>query len=269
MKFGCCVNIDKYDDLVLLGYDFIELSGSEVYDMSEVEFDKARNVIKDGRVKCNGLNAFLRPDIKIVGEVDRPRVDEYVEKVIIRAGSLGAKTIAIGSPLSRIIPTGFPKAKAIEQITEFTEHVCQIGEPLGIRILVEPLAGEFTNTINHISDALAVLNRIKSKNAGLLVDYYHFALENEELETLDRKVGETLWHVHIGEPVGRTYLVPDQIPSYSRFVRQLKTIGYDRSISIEASFDDEKFQEVAALSLKILKKIDCLEVPIHRARGMA
>jgi len=254
MKFGCCVNIDKYDDLVLLGYDFIELSGSEIYNMSEAEFDSTRNVIRDGPLKCNSLNAFLRPNIMVVGDVDRPCVNDYVEIVVNRAGNLGIKTIALGSPLSRKMPIDFPKSKAIAQIVEFTQYICQLTEHLGIRILIEPVCNELTNTINQISDALAVIDCINSKNVGLLVDYYHFVKEKEKLESLNHKVSELLWHVHIAEPVGRTFLIQEQAPVYTRFFKQLRSIGYDKTISIEAFFDTGKFREDAALSLQILKK---------------
>ena len=67
MKFGCCINFDKYDILVDIGFDFIELSGAVIHDLDEFEFSNINGIIGNNKVKCCGFNSLLRPDIKVVG----------------------------------------------------------------------------------------------------------------------------------------------------------------------------------------------------------
>lgn len=257
MRFGCCVNIDRYYDLVAEGYDFIELPGSDIYSMDEYEFENVKKTINKGEVKCSGFNAFLKHDVQVVGQrVDNARVEEYIDKVIYRGGVLGIQTIGIGSPLSRMIPPGFPREKAIEQIIAFIEKACKNAEPYGIRILLEPLSKIETNFVNNIDEALKILKHIRSKNRGLLVDFYHFCLEKENTETLDIEVAKCLYHVHIAEETGRTYLLPSNYSVYEEFIKRLKYIGYDSRISIEANYKD--YKKDASSSLKILREIDRL-----------
>jgi sugar phosphate isomerase/epimerase len=255
MKFGCCVNIGLYDELVRSGYDFIELSGSDIYNMDEDEFNNVKSIIAKGTVKCSGFNAFLKPGVKVVGrEVDSAAVEEYVDKVLCRGGALGIETIGFGSPASRMIPPGFPKDRAVEQIIEFIEMVCKKAGHYGIRVLLEPLSRIETNFINNIDEALAVLKHIESENKGLLLDLYHFCLEKEHGERLDIEVGKCLYHVHIAEVTGRTYLVPSRFNVYAGLIKSLKDIGYNGRISIEANYRD--YKKDSSVSLNILKEID-------------
>lgn len=254
MKFGCCAGIDKYKSLVDIGYDFIELSGSSIYKMSETEFEQVKNVIAKGPIKCAGFNAFLSPDIKVTGDsVDKGKVEEYIDKVVSRGGLLRIKTIGFGSPNSRTVPEGFPKEKAIEQAIDFIKNVSIKAEKHNISILVEPLNKIETNFINNTSEAINVIKQVNCKNVGLLLDLYHFWLEKEDVEIISSSILEYLGHVHIAEESGRTYLVQSQFQKYKTFIDKLKFAGYKGGMSIEASSQD--FEADAARSLDILKNI--------------
>ena len=63
MEFGCCVNFDKYDTLVDVGFDFVEFSGAFINALDEFEFSNINKIIDKSKVKCSGFNSLLRPDI--------------------------------------------------------------------------------------------------------------------------------------------------------------------------------------------------------------
>jgi len=130
MKFGVCTGIERYGQLVDIGYDYIELSGSSIYKMTESEFLKTMDTINKGPIKCPGFNAFLSPDVKVIEyDVDMARLQEYVDKVVERASKLGVKSIGFGSPASRMVPDGFSKGKAYTQALEFVEIALEKAEP--------------------------------------------------------------------------------------------------------------------------------------------
>ncbi|MDF2522953.1 MAG: hypothetical protein K0R31_594 [Clostridiales bacterium] len=255
MKFGCCVDISKYKELVEVGYDFIELAGTSIYKMSETEFEQVKCLLNKSPIKCIGFNAFLSSDVKVLGDsIDRGRLDEYTDKVIYRAGILGIRTIGFGSPYSRIVPEGFSRGKAIEQVIDFVVSMSKKAEKYSINILVEPLTKIETNFINNTTEAINIIKDVNRQNVGLLLDLYHFCLEKEDAGIIDDRLMEHLRHVHIAEENGRTYLVESQFDKYKSLIDKLKLAGYKGSISIEASYLD--FITDAVRSLEILKKID-------------
>lgn len=255
MKFGCCINFDKYDILVDIGFDFIELSGAVIHDLDEFEFSNINGIIGNNKVKCCGFNSLLRPDIKVVGNnIDKKLIKNYIDKVVNRGAILGIDTIGFGSPLSRSIPTGFSNEQAMEQLVDFIEMLCQKAEPYGIKVLLEPLSKIETNFVNSIDEALRFLELINSNNKGLLIDYYHFSLENEDINRLDNEVAKHLFHVHIAESKNRSYLIKSNISLYKQFINKLKYIGYYGKISVEANYSN--YEQDASLSLAILRGID-------------
>jgi sugar phosphate isomerase/epimerase len=238
MKFGCCINFDKYDILVDIGFDFIELSGAVIHDLDEFEFSNINGIIGNNKVKCCGFNSQ----------------QNYIDKVVNRGAILGIDTIGFGSPLSRSIPTGFSNEQAMEQLVDFIEMLCQKAEPYGIKVLLEPLSKIETNFVNSIDEALRFLELINSNNKGLLIDYYHFSLENEDINRLDNEVAKHLFHVHIAESKNRSYLIKSNISLYKQFINKLKYIGYYGKISVEANYSN--YEQDASLSLAILRGID-------------
>ncbi len=66
----------------------------------------------------------------------------------------------------------------------------------------------------------------------LLVDYYHFSMEKEEMETLRRWMPQ-IAHVHFAEPQGRRF--PERKKEdYGDFFQTLRDGGYDGLVSVEA-----------------------------------
>ena len=85
----------------------------------------------------------------------------------------------------------------------------------------------------------------------LLVDYYHFMMEKESLETLGA-LTEDIIHVHFAEPAGRSFPTAEQ-EAYREFFAVLKEKGYDGRVSIEAyGKEPEKELEKAVFIRKYL-----------------
>ena len=86
-------------------------------------------------------------------------------------------------------------------------------------------------------------------NVKVLVDYYHFNVEQEPMENLRTLGGKWLTHVHFAEPAGRIYPEADPEGRYLAFFRTLAEIHYDGRVSIEAYSADYRAQAGAALRL--------------------
>lgn len=255
MKFGVCTGIEKYSELVDMGYDYIELAGSSIYKMTEDEFLKTRHTINNGPIKCPGFNAFLSPDVKVIGDgVDMERLREYVDMVVVRASQLGVKAIGFGSPASRMVPDGFSKEKAYTQALDFVEMALEKAEPYGIKILIESLASAETNFINTVKEAYKFMKQLKHKNTGLVLDLYHFWKENEDISVIDDEIMKHVVHVHIAEEKGRVSLIERKYEKYREYIKKFKDLGYDDKLSFEGVIKD--FTPEVKETLRILRELD-------------
>lgn len=254
MKFGFCTGIENYYELVRIGYDYIELAGMSIYKMSDDEFLKCKNIIDNGPIKCENINAFLLPEIKVLGDqVDEKKLIEYVKKVVYRAHLLRAKAICFGSPSSRIIPDGYSKEKAYQQALSFVEMTMGVAEPYGIRILIEALGKYETNFINNIEEAYDFIKQIKQKNVGLVLDLYHFWREGEILETLNSEIIRQVEHMHIADEDGRVSLKREKYEKYEKYMNSIVDLGYKGNISYEGVV--KNFYTEALETLELLKEI--------------
>ena len=140
MQIGCCTSFDNLCLLDRLGYDFIDLPGAQLANMSELEFTGLKHKLKKSRLYCQGFHASVPATIMIVGnQVDNGVIKEYLKKLIQRAKELGVKYVGIGSPNSRNIPIEFDKVQADKQMLMFLETACDLAGD-DVSILLESLS---------------------------------------------------------------------------------------------------------------------------------
>jgi len=254
MKLGCCTSISQYHVMETIGYDFIELAGSAVYDMSDTAYMEAKRIILNGRMYCQGFNALIKPEIKIVGNhKDTGLIDSYMDKVVERAVGLGVKHLGLGSPLSRTVSGIDSKERAVDEFCEFIDKTLKKIAGTDIYLLIEPINSNETNFINNIPEAMTILRKVNHNKVGLVVDIYHFLLERENLDKLDSEVGRHLKHVHIADPDGRHFPRADKISIYHSILSRMKNIGYSDGVSIEGKHND--FLADAGESFSLLKSL--------------
>ena len=85
----------------------------------------------------------------------------------------------------------------------------------------------------------------------MMVDYYHFAVENEDFSAVG-KAGAFIRHAHAANPNGRVFPAPGDGADYRGFIHALRSAGYDGNLSVEASCAD--FERDAAAALTALKE---------------
>ena len=128
------------------------------------------------------------------------------------------------------------------QIVETLRIVDRYVEPEGITIVIEPLNRKESNIILNLTDGARLLQAVDRDSIRLLVDYYHFAMEEEALETL-RSVMPYIRHVHFAEPQGRSF--PKEAKAeYQEFFDVLREGGYADGVSVEA-YSGEPEKEIA------------------------
>jgi sugar phosphate isomerase/epimerase len=255
--FGSVNPVRSLDTLAALGFDYIEPALSQLVALDPDALASARAKIAASRVHVETMNWFLPgTDIKLTGpKVDNADVRGYVEKSLALAESFGAKVIVFGSPGARTVPDGFPHDKAWEQLKEFLRTCGDViqAHNYGMVIGIEALRKPETNIVNSVAEALKLAREVNHPKIRIIVDFYHLAFEHEDPNVI---LGgrDMIVHLQIADPRDRTFPVSDAgEPRYRAFFANLRKIGYNGRISIEANSDNVGAD--AKASLAFLKKM--------------
>jgi D-psicose/D-tagatose/L-ribulose 3-epimerase len=249
VQVGYCTGLKNLEAAKAAGFDYIELGTSEIASLPDADFEAAARRIKDVGLAVPATNLFLPATLKVTGpQTDREQQMAYVKKAFARLARLGTQIVVFGSGGARRVPDGFAKEDAFKQLVEFGRAAAQEARTNGITIAIEPLRKEETNIINSAAEGLELVNAINDPNFQLMIDFYHLASEKEDPAIVIR-AKDHLRHLHVANPQGRVFPQKWEEFDYGPFFANLKTIGYDKRISVEASTKDLPTEAPLAIAL--------------------
>ena len=255
--FGTVNPLASIDTLAAVGFDYAEPALSQLVALSPDALAAARAKVAASKIRIETMNWFMPgTEIKLTGpDVDRARIRSYLERALGLAETFGVKVVVFGSPGARSIPEGFPRDKAWEQLKEFLRTCGEViqSRGYGMVIGIEALRRPETNVINSVAEALKIAREVNHPKIRLIVDFYHLAFENEDPAVI-LQAADMIVHLQIADPRERTFPVSDAgEPRYAAFVANLRKIGYQGRLSIEANSND--VEKDGRASLAFLKKI--------------
>jgi sugar phosphate isomerase/epimerase len=164
------------------------------------------------------------------------------------AGARSRVPVVFGSGGARQVPEGFSKQEAFEQLVDFGKRIAPEARSRNITIAIEPLRHQESNIINTAAEGLQWVNAVNDPNIQLMIDYYHFQVEKEDLADIF-KVKDHLRHLHMANPNGRVVPLQWEEYDYAPFFADMRAIHYDRLISVEASTKDLRTEGPQAIAL--------------------
>ena len=222
------------------GFDYVEMGASSIAKMSDADFEKLLQTVKETGIPVRTCNGFLPGTIKVTGPViNKTEQEEYVKKCFDRLNKLGVKFLVFGSGGARALPENFPREKGFEQIVDFCKRIGPLAREKDIMIVIEPLNSKECNFVNSGKEGLDIIEAVKDPNIELLLDLYHMAKDNESPDIV-LKAGAHVKHVHIANPNGRKYPLAADEYDYKTFFDNLKKIGYTGGVSVEGGTKDFK-----------------------------
>jgi sugar phosphate isomerase/epimerase len=235
MKLGICAPLEKAADVKAAGADFLEVMIQTLTQPTVSDADwKGLEVARACPLPILAGNVLLPGTLRVTGpDVDHSVQKEYLNRLMARAGQCGLKTIVFGSGAARKIPDGFPHDKAWKQIITFGKLAAEAAAPNGITLVAEPLNRGESNVLNSVDESARLVDAVANPSFQLLVDSYHFWLEEDSLEDLKRRM-PMIKHVHVADKVGRVFPGESGVADFKPFFAVIKAAGYDGPISIEA-----------------------------------
>ena len=252
IQVGYCTRLANLAAAKAAGFDYVELATSEIAGLSDAEFEQAAAQIRQVGLPVPATNLFLPATLKVTGpDINRDEQMAYVKKAFARLERIGTTIVVFGSGGARQVPAGFSKDEALRQLVEFGRRIAPEARARGITIAVEPLRTEETNIINSAAEGLALVEAIGDPNFQLMVDFYHLASVKEDPSIIVR-ARDHIRHLHMANPVGRVFPRDAGEYDYAPFFAALRTIGYDKRISVEAS--TKEFEADAPRAIALLRK---------------
>ena len=252
MRFGICTGLENVNQLAAVGYDYIEpgVRSALIPESDEIEFQKIREQVAKSPLKPEAYAGFIPGDLRVVGEtVDFLRLSRYVETACRRANEIGGEIIVYGSSGSRNIADGYSRERALAQIAEFLDMAADHAENHNMVIVIEPICLREGNILRTVADGVAMAKRVNRPGIKALADLYHIWQEEEPMQNII-DAAEWLAHVHIAEPVKRSYPGNDDF-DFTDFFAALQKAGYNGRISCECKFDN--FDQNIEVALKTMK----------------
>ena len=255
--FGTVNPLQSIETLSSLGFDYIEPALAQTLALPPDALASARARVKKAGIRVETMNWFMPgTDIKLTGpDADPARIRAYVERALELAESFGARVIVFGSPGARTVPDGFPREKAWAQLKEFLRTCGDViqSRKYGMVIGIEALRRPETNIVNSVAEALKLAREVNHPKIRIIVDFYHLAFENED-PAIVLEARDMIVHLQIADPRERTFPVSDAgEPRYAAFFSNLRKIGYQGRISIEANSND--VEKDARASIVFLKRM--------------
>ncbi len=239
MQIGICHGEIDTTACAEAGYDYVEHPAARTLRSTEADADwpAIRDRILAAPLPTPVVNQFFPGDVKLVGpERDLDAAVDYVGILFDRVKSIGGEVQVFGSGAARRIPEGYPREKAVDELTELLARIAPMAEAQGIRIAMEHLRSAECNVLTTLRETLDFVGRVNHPAVGVLLDGFHLAQMNEPLESIDA-CGDRLLHVHMADPESR--LNPARANSDLRpMFARLKKIGYDGRVSLECGWED-------------------------------
>jgi D-psicose/D-tagatose/L-ribulose 3-epimerase len=238
VRIGYCGGISDIDAVRAAGFDYVELRTAEIANLSDADFDRLVERMKASGFPVPTTYQFILGKMKITGpEINREEQLAYFRKALDRVAKLGARTVVVGSGTARQYPEGFSREEAFRQLVDFFKRLASEARARQIIIAIEPLRREESNIINSMGEGLQLVEAVNDPNIQLNLDFYHLASEKED-PAIILKATNHIVHVHMANPTGRVFPLKWDEYNYAPFFENLRKIGYDKEISVEASTKD-------------------------------
>ena len=234
VKIGACGAIKQMAAIQAAGFDYAELSISEVVALPDADFAALQQQVKQAGFPVPAMYTFIPASIKLTGpNVDKNGQMEYVRKAMDRVAGLGAHIIVFGSGAARQVPDGFSHDAAFDQLVDFLQRIAPEARARNIVVAVEPQSLDQSNIINSVAEGVKLMQSVNDPNIRLVLDFYYLE-KTHEVASAIVAAKDYVVHFHFSNPNGRVYPLRWDEYNYAPFFAALKQMDYSGGITIDA-----------------------------------
>jgi D-psicose/D-tagatose/L-ribulose 3-epimerase len=212
------------------GYDILEFSLHDAVTLDRADTKRL--------LEANGLRAACSRGLARDADVSSEDPAVVARGQALLRESLQATADIGGTVLTGALYSAFGKAaqpltrKGRDNVIGVLTELAAEAAPLGVTLGLEICNRYETNVVNTARDALKLADDIGSDNVVIHLDTYHMNIEEDDMVSPVREVGDRLGYVHIGEN-HRGYLGSGHI-DFASFFAALGDIDYRGPVTFES-----------------------------------
>ena len=215
------------------GYDAVEIP---VEDPSLIDLDLVKKALADQELKGIICGAFgPSRDLTHDDPAFHQTCFAYLDSCLEIASELGAGFVA-GPMYSAVGKARLvaPEQRKVEwdRAVSNLRKVCRRAGEFGLDLAIETLNRFETDLINTSEDLMRLIGDINEPQAKAVLDGFHLNIEEPDLESAIRRVGDKLIHVQVSENYRGTPGTGQT--NWAAWKRGLEAINYRGTISIES-----------------------------------
>jgi sugar phosphate isomerase/epimerase len=234
-------DLSQADRAAADGFDFVHAAPDLVPGLDDGEVVRQKERLRSGGLPFTVCDVPLPADVRVTERGFNLYVwTEHVKRALHRMADLGCRKIAWSDGRARVLPIEGEVADLKEQALQFLFMLCEAAGSLGITVLVEPLGPRRTNFLNSMVEIGGFLPRVGKDNLSSMVSLR----ELDAIGLSPRQLGDhrqLIGHVRLENPNpdgGERHCPrPGDGRDYRPFLKALKTIGYDGTITLPGDAD--------------------------------
>lgn len=201
---------------------------------ADAEVDRFVAAIEDAGVQLTGLNFFAGDmpggDRGLVSW--KGRCGEFKDNIDVVVGigeRLGTRAFnaLYGNRLDDFTPEAQDEL-GLKNLVAAAEGVAKIGGT----VLLEPVSGTPAYPLKTAQDALDVIARTGQSNIKLLADFYHLAVNGDDVAAVIEAHAHDFGHVQIADSPGRNEPGTGELP-LAQWISRSQELGYTGHIGLE------------------------------------
>ncbi len=243
-----------------LGYHGLELApftfAQHVDDITKDQRRDARKTIQDAGLETVGLHWLLvGPDglhMTTTDDSTWSHTRDYFRKLVDLCGDLGGRVMVIGSPNQRSLVDGQTPAGAWSRAVDLFSSVLNDAEARNVTLCIEPLSSVETDFLNTVEEGVRMVREINHPRFKVHLDVKAMFAEGRPVEETIRSVDlADIGHFHVNDP--NLYGPGMGELDFAPLADAIKSIGWDRWLSVEVFKYDPDPETIARQSMECLK----------------
>lgn len=201
---------------------------------ADKDVDAFVNAIQDAGVQLSGLNFFAGDmaggDRGLVSW--KGRCGEFKDNADVVAGigeRLGTKAF---NALYGLRQEEFTAEEQDILGLKNLEYAANAVAKIGGTVLLEPVSGAEGYPLKTAADALAIIDKLEATNVKLLADFYHLAVNGDDVAAVIEAHAADFGHIQIADAPGRNEPGTGELP-LAQWINRSRELGYDGYIGLE------------------------------------
>ncbi len=245
---------EKFAFVKEIGFDCFEIDGKVLLENTEEVKMAIRETGLAVSSACGGYRGWIGDFIEERRQNGIADLKQILRAVSEVGGSGVVVPAAWGMFTYRLPPMVSPRSAEGDRaaILDSLAQLDPVAKEHGVWLYLEPLNRYQDHMLNTISDAVSVIEEGKFERMKITGDFYHMAIEEDDISESLKKYARYYGHIHIAE--NHRYQPGTGSIDFERHFRTLREIGYDGAVINEGRVRGEDPLEAYKASIPYVRQ---------------